>query len=111
MSSCPQNLYPVNSELYVGKDADGKPLQFKGIPAYREYLGKLAASGHPCPDVSFTLVPAVMTTAVTPFTGFMEFQPANPREQAKYSAMSPYWVGSDDTQAAFDRGLNKSLSR
>jgi hypothetical protein len=41
----------------------------------------------------------------------MEFQPANPREQAKYSAMSPYWVGSEGTQAAFDTGLNKSLSR
>jgi hypothetical protein len=109
--SCPANLYPVNSELYVGKDSNGKPIQFKGIPAYREYLAKLAASGHPCPDVSMSSVPVVLKTPPTPFAKFMEFQPANPRQQAKYSAMSPYWVGSDDTQLAFDQELSKSLSR
>lgn len=109
--SCPASLYPVNSELVVGKDAAGNPVKFKGIPAYREYLVKLASTGHPCPDVSETLVPAVIKTEVTPFAGFMEFQPSNPREQAKYSAMSPYWTGSDATNLAFDKGLSKSLSR
>jgi hypothetical protein len=109
--SCPANLYPVNSELYVGKDTNGNPVQFKGIPAYREFLAKLAATGHPCPDVSMSTVPATIKTEVTPFTGFLEFKPANPQEQAKYSAMSPFWVGSDDTQSAFDKGLNTSLSR
>ena len=111
MSSCPQNLYPVNSELYVGKDTNGKPLQFKGIPAYREYLAKLTATGHPCPDISFKLVPGVLKTEVTPFTGFLEFQPADPQGQAKYSAMSPFWIGSEGTQSALDQGLNKSISR
>jgi hypothetical protein len=111
MTSCPQSLYPVSSELYVGKTADGKPVQFKGIPAYREYLAKLAATGHPCPDVSVNPVPSVIKTEVTPFTGFLEFQPANPQQQAKYSAMSPYWVGWSETEDAFGRDLNKSLSR
>jgi hypothetical protein len=109
--SCPANLYPVNSELYVGKDTNGKPVQFKGIPAYREYLAKLAASGHPCPDVSMSSVPAVIKTEVTPFTGFLEFKPANPQQQATYSAMSPFWAGADATDIAFTQGLSTSLSR
>lgn len=109
--SCPTSLYPVNAELYVGKTADGKPVQFKGIPAYREFLAKLAASGHPCPDVSMSMTPATLKEPVTPFTGFLEFQPANPRQQSMYSAMSSSWVGSESTQSAFDTGLNTSLSR
>ena len=109
--SCPQNLYPISTGMYVGKDENGKPVQFKGIPAYREYLAKLAASGHPCPDVSMSVVPGELKTEVTPFTGFLEFKPANPHQQAIYSAMSPYWVGWTETEAAFGRDLNKSLSR
>ena len=109
--SCPVSLYPVNAELYVGKDAAGKPVQFKGIPAYREFLAQLAASGHPCPDVSMSMTPATLKEPVTPFAKFMEFQPANPRQQAMYSAMSSGWIGSDQTNAAFEGGLNTSLSR
>lgn len=109
--SCPISLYPVNSELYVGKDSAGKPVQFKGIPAYREFLAKMALTGHPCPDVSMSMVPVSLKEPVTPFAKFMEFTPANPRQQSMYSAMSPNWVGSDQTNTAFDTGLNTSLSR
>jgi hypothetical protein len=34
----------------------------------------------------------------------MEFKPANPVEQAQYSAMSPYWVGVDETISALTKG-------
>jgi hypothetical protein len=110
--SCLTNLYPVTGGSYIGSDGSGKPVEFKGIPEYQEYLKKLSEAGHTCPDMSqANTVPAVLKTEVTPFTGFLEFQPANPREQAMYSAMSRYWVGSDATNIAFNAGLNKSLSR
>jgi hypothetical protein len=108
--SCPASIYSVNSEFVVGKDTKGNPVQFKGLPAYREYLAKLNLTGHPCPDVSF-LPQATKPDAPTPFAGFMEFKPANPTQQAKYSAMSSTWVGSDDTNTAFEQGLKNMLSR
>jgi hypothetical protein len=109
--SCPASLYPINADLYVGKSTDGKPVQFKGIPAYREFLAKMSLTGHPCPDVSMSITPVTLKEPVTPFAKFMEFQPANPRQQSMYSAMSSGWVGSDETNTAFEGGLNTSLSR
>ena len=110
-TSCPANLYPVNRDLWVGKDTDGNPISFKGIQPYREFLAKLSAAGHICPDVSVSTVPSVLPKETTPFTGFKEFATNDTKQQAKYSAMSPFWVGSDETVSAFENGLNKSLSR
>ena len=44
-----------------------------------------------------TTAPLVTKEERTPFTGFMEFKPADSYQQSLYSAMSPYWVGPDRT--------------
>jgi hypothetical protein len=83
----------------------------KGIPPYREFVEKMSSAGNAYPDVSMNGIPTSLKEPVTPFTGFMEFQPANPQQQSMYSAMSSSWLGSTQTNAAFDAGLNTLLSR
>jgi hypothetical protein len=105
---CMQNLYPIGKDLWVGKTFDGQAKQFKSLPEYRAYLNKLSDASHECPDVSRPIVQKGDKVDVTPFFGFMEFKPQNPVEQAKYSAMSPYWEGTDETLKALNRGLFKT---
>jgi hypothetical protein len=88
---CLANLYPIGS-LWVGKTRDGDPKQFKDFPQYQEYLAKTG-----CPDVSQQVAPVAEKEIQTPFTGFMEFKPADPYQQSLYSAMSSFWVGPDRT--------------
>jgi hypothetical protein len=106
-------MYPVNSGLWVGQDTTGIAHQFRGLEQYQEYVTKLLAVGTICPTPSMPQVPDVIPQDRTPFTGFLEFKPANERQQATYSAMSPWWVGSEATDAQVGQGLllNKSLSR
>ena len=109
--SCISNMYPVSSELWIGKDITGVVHQFKGLNQYHEYVDKLAASGKTCPVPSMPTAPAVIPQEKTAFTGFLEFKPADVQQQAKYSAMSPYWVGSEATDVEVQKGLlNKSFS-
>ena len=103
-AGCITSLYPLSGEMWVGKTTEGDPKSFKSLAAYREYLASLAASGKICPDVSHPLVKRTEPVPSTPFAQFMEFKPANPGEQAQYSAMSPYWLGVDETIAALTRG-------
>lgn len=103
-ADCLQNIYPIGQDLWVGKTIGGDARQFKNIPAYREYLAKLATAGHICPDVSIPTIPKSEKIETTPFTTFMEFKPSNPYQQAKYSAMSPYWLGTNETVNALTRG-------
>lgn len=103
-ADCMQNIYPIGKDLWVGKTVGGNAKQFKSIPAYREYLAKLATAGHVCPDVSVPTIPKTEKVDITPFAGFMEFKPTNPFQQAKYSAMSPYWLGTAETVQALERG-------
>jgi hypothetical protein len=76
--------------MWVGKTRDGDPLQFKDLSHYRQYNERTG-----CPDVSQPVVPRTEKREITPFTGFMEFKPADSYQQSLYSAMSPYWVGAD----------------
>ena len=76
--------------MWVGKTRDGDPMQFKDLSFYRQYNERTG-----CADVSQPVVPQTEKREVTPFTGFMEFKPADSYQQSLYSAMSPYWVGSD----------------
>lgn len=111
--SCISNLYPVNRELWVGQDTTGIAHQFKGLEQYQEYVAKLAAAGTTCATPSMPHAPAIIPQDRTPFTGFLEFKPADEQQQAKYSAMSPWWVGSEATDTEVSKGLllSKSLSR
>jgi hypothetical protein len=104
-ASCLQNIYPISEDMWVGNTFGGGSKQFKSIPAYREYLAKLASAGHICPDVSIPTVPAREKVDITPFAGFMEFKPKDSFEQAKYSAMSPYWRGVSETVSALEKGI------
>jgi hypothetical protein len=103
-TSCITSLYPLSGNLWVGRTTDGHPQSFKSLPAYREYLAKLALSGKICPDVSVPIIPKREKVQATPFAQFMEFKPANPTVQAQYSAMSPYWQGVDETISALSKG-------
>jgi hypothetical protein len=105
------NLYPVSRDLWVGQDTTGVSHQFKGLQQYKEYVERLRTSGKTCPVPSTPHAPVVIPQDKTPFTGFLEFKPADVQQQARYSAMSPYWVGSETTDIAFGQGLSKSLSR
>jgi hypothetical protein len=109
--SCISNLYPVSRDLWVGQDTTGVSHQFRGLQQYQEYVQRLMTAGKTCPVPSTPHAPAVIPQDKTPFTGFLEFKPADVQQQAKYSAMSPYWVGSESTDMAFGQGLSKSLSR
>ena len=109
--SCMSNLYPVSRDLWVGQDTTGVSHQFKGLQQYQEYVERLRTAGKTCPVPSTPHAPAVIPQDKTPFTGFLEFKPADVQQQARYSAMSPYWVGSESTDMAFGQGLSKSLSR
>ena len=109
--SCMSNLYPVSKDLWVGQDTTGVSHQFRGLQQYREYVERLMASGTTCPVPSTPHAPTVIPQDKTPFTGFLEFKPTDAQQQAKYSAMSPWWVGSETTDIAFGQGLSKSLSR
>jgi len=109
--SCMSNLYPVSRDLWVGQDTTGVSHQFKGLQQYKEYVERLRTAGKTCPVPSTPHAPAVIPQDKTPFTGFLEFKPADVQQQARYSAMSPYWVGSESTDIAFGQGLSKSLSR
>ena len=109
--SCISNMYPVSSDLWIGQDTTGVAHQFRGLQQYQEYVARLAASGKTCPAPSTPQAPAIIPQERTPFTGFLEFKPANDQQQAKYSAMSPWWVGSESTDKEVAKGLlNKSLS-
>jgi hypothetical protein len=109
--SCISNMYPVSSDLWVGQDTTGVSHQFRGLQQYQEYVAKLAAAGTTCPIPSTPQAPSIIPQERTPFTGFLEFKPANPQQQAKYSAMSPWWVGSESTDKEVAKGLlSKSLS-
>uniref|UniRef100_A0A6C0CK32 Uncharacterized protein n=1 Tax=viral metagenome TaxID=1070528 RepID=A0A6C0CK32_9ZZZZ len=111
MSLCISNLYPVSKDMWIGQDTTGIAHQFKGLDQYREYVTKLTAAGTVCPEASLPSAPAIIPQERTPFTGFLEFKPTDVQQQAKYSAMSPWWVGSETTDTAFGQGLSKSLSR
>lgn len=68
-------------------------MQFRDFSLYQQYLAQTG-----CPDVSRrNTAPLVAKEERTPFTGFMEFKPADPYQESLYSAMSPYWVGPDRT--------------
>lgn len=86
---CLANLYPIG-DLWVGKTRDGDPKQFKNLSLYRQYNQNTG-----CPDVSQPVVPRTEKRDITPHTGFMEFKPADSYQQSLYSAMSPYWVGTE----------------
>ena len=86
---CLNNLYPIGS-MWVGTTRGGEPMQFKDLELYRQYNARTG-----CPDVSAPVVPRTEKQQITPFTGFMEFNPADPYQQSLYSAMSPYWVGAE----------------
>lgn len=108
---CMQTLYPIGKDLWVGKTFDGRAKQFKSIPEYNAYLNSLSRSSHDCPDVSRPIVQKGEKVDITPFFGFLEFKSQNPVEQSKYSAMSPYWLGTDETNKALDKGeFNNDLS-
>jgi len=85
------SLYPIGT-LWVGTTTAGTPMQFRDLSLYRQYLTQTG-----CPDVSRKTAPLVTKEERTPFTGFMEFKPADPYQESLYSAMSPYWVGPDRT--------------
>ena len=86
---CLNSLYPIGS-MWVGKTRDGDPMQFKDLSLYRQYNERTG-----CPDVSQPVVPRADKQEITPFTGFMEFKPADSYQQSLYSAMSPFWVGTE----------------
>ena len=91
-SACVSSLYPIGT-LWVGTTTAGTPMKFRDLSLYRQYLTQTG-----CPDVSQrTTAPLVTKEERTPFTGFMEFKPADSYQQSLYSAMSPYWVGPDRT--------------
>lgn len=107
-ASCIQSIYPIGEDLWVGRTFDGNSKQFKDIPAYREYLAKMATAGHICPDVSVPTIPRSEKVDITPFAKFMEFKPADPVKQASYSAMSPFWLGAAETVRALQTGQFKT---
>ena len=110
--SCISNMYPVSKDLWVGQDTTGVSHQFRGLEQYNEYVTKLLAAGTTCPTQSTPQVPAIIPRENTPFTGFLEFKPTDERQQAKYSAMSPWWVGSEVTNDVMGQGsFSKSFSR
>lgn len=90
--ACLNNLYPIGN-MWVGTTRNGDPKQFNSLDRYREYNARTG-----CPDVSTPIVPRTQKQEITPFTGFMEFKPKDPYQQSLYSAMSPYWVGSEREQ-------------
>jgi len=87
--ACLNSLYPIGT-MWVGTTRSGNPKQFRDFSLYRQYLTNTG-----CPDVSRTAPPRVTKEEQTPFTGFMEFKPADSYQESLYSAMSPYWVGPD----------------
>lgn len=101
---CLSSVYPIG-EGWVGKSTSGDVKFFKSLQDYKTYLTNLASSGRICPDVSVPIAtrPPDTTTRSYP-PGFMEFLPRDENEQRKYSAMSPYWLGQEETQKAVDRG-------
>ena len=104
-------MYPVSKDLWVGQDTTGVAHQFRGLQQYQDYVNQLALAGKTCPVPTTPHAPSVIPQERTPFTGFLEFKPADIQQQAKYSAMSPYWIGSESTDTAIGSGLSKSLSR
>jgi len=87
--ACLNSLYPIGT-LWVGTTQNGTPKQFKNLDMYRQYIMETG-----CPDVSTRTVAPMQKQENTPFTRFMEFKPKDPNQQSLYSAMSPYWVGSE----------------
>ncbi len=101
---CLTTVYPIG-QSWVGKSKSGDVKFFNSLQDYKQYLTNLAASGRVCPDASVPIATRPPdTTARTYPTGFMEFLPRDENEQRKYSAMSPYWQGQEETQRAVDRG-------
>lgn len=100
---CLSSVYPIG-EGWVGKSSSGDVKFFKSLDDYNTYLQNLASSGRICPDVSVPIAPPAEKTVRTLPTGFLEFLPRDQAQQAKYSAMSPNWLGQRATQDALDRG-------
>lgn len=100
---CIKYLYPISKDLWVGTQNDGGVKQFKNIPEYNKFLADLASAGHVCPNIT-TYPPSALKDYKTPFTGFLELKPLDSKDQVKYSAMSPYWLGIDATNKALETG-------
>jgi hypothetical protein len=101
--NCLSTVYPIG-EGWVGKSTSGEVRFFQNLSDYQQFLSNLAQSGKVCPDVSVPVAkPREETTRTYP-TGFLEFLPRNSAEQAKYSAMSPGWLGQEATQKAVEQG-------
>jgi len=100
---CLSTVYPIG-EGWVGKSTTGEVRAFQSLSDYKQYLENLARAGKVCPDVSVPVAkPREEVTRTYP-TGFLEFLPRNQAEQAKYSAMSPGWLGQEATQKAVEQG-------
>ena len=90
---------------WVGKDIrTNRAYPFSTLADFRQYTKSLEDQGTYCAPVT-----PVYNTQYTPGenpqqTGFMEFQPRNPGNQAKHSAMSPTWEGIASSEAAIARG-------
>jgi hypothetical protein len=100
---CLSSVYPIG-EGWVGKSSSGEVKFFKSLEDYNTYLQNLASAGRICPDVSVPVAPPIETTVRSLPSGFLEFLPRDQGQQAKYSAMSPSWLGQRETQKALDRG-------
>lgn len=100
---CLSSVYPIG-EGWVGKSTSGDVKFFKTLDDYQQYLSNLANLGRVCPDVSVPIAPPAEKTSRSLPSGFLEFLPRDQAQQAKYSAMSPSWLGQQETQKALDRG-------
>ena len=103
VDSCLSSVYPIGQN-WVGKSTTGEVRMFETLSDYKQYLNNLASSGKVCPDVSVPFVPPKESVSQTLPSGFLEFIPRDQNAQARYSAMSPSWLGQEESQKALSGG-------
>lgn len=79
--------------------------KFKTLDDYKQYVSSLEDNGTYCPAVTprYNIKYTEPKKHTTP-TGFLEFAPRDPVQQAKYDALSPTWEGVESSMAAVARG-------
>lgn len=121
---CPTSMhFDAAQNIYIGKDAKtGMVKRFKTLDDYDRFMQSLNNAGHICPEVSIPPIagtgnrgggggntpgyfPPRQTRTVDPWIPFLEFKSENPGDQAKYSAMSPGWLGHQAENQAIRNGL------